>query len=45
MVISIVTSQLSVFLCLFIGTFPSDEVSRSNISCVFQGKPKVVQAR
>ncbi len=37
MVICIVFSQVVVYICLFIGTFPSYEVSRSNVFCIAQG--------
>lgn len=38
MVICIVSSQLVVYLCLFIGTFPSYAVSRTNWKCILQGR-------
>ncbi len=37
MVICIVFCQVIVYTCLFIGTFPSYDVSRSNWKCIVQG--------
>ena len=38
MVICIVFSQVVVYVCLFVGTFPSYDVSRSNWFCIAQGE-------
>ena len=38
MVISIVASQLIVFVCLFLKTFEAGLVSKENVNCVAQGK-------